>query len=52
MNRTEPMNDETPPAIPQKVKKPTTERQPSPYDNVPEEKIGMFLLHTIILFVY
>lgn len=32
-------NNEVPPAIPQKTKR-KTERHPSPYDNVPEEKLG------------
>ncbi|XP_050506905.1 guanine nucleotide-releasing factor 2 isoform X2 [Diabrotica virgifera virgifera] len=32
-----------PPALPQKTKK-KTERHPSPYDNVPEEKIGELLI--------
>lgn len=35
-------SDEVPPAIPQKTKR-KTERHPSPYDNVHEEKIGKFI---------
>lgn len=31
--------DETPPAIPQKTRK-KHERQPSPYDNVPDDRLG------------
>lgn len=34
-------SDEVPPAIPQKTKR-KTERHPSPYDNVPDEKIGKY----------
>lgn len=36
------LNEEMPPAIPQKTKR-KTDRQPSPYDNVPDEKLGRFL---------
>lgn len=36
------LNEEMPPAIPQKTKR-KTDRQPSPYDNVPDEKLGGYL---------
>ncbi|XP_023311125.1 guanine nucleotide-releasing factor 2 isoform X3 [Anoplophora glabripennis] len=36
-------NEEIPPAIPQKTKR-KTDRQPSPYDNVPDEKLGELLI--------
>lgn len=35
------LNEEVPPAIPQKTKR-KTDRQPSPYDNVPDEKLGRY----------
>lgn len=36
------LEDDIPPALPQKTKR-KTERHPSPYDNVPDEKLGKFL---------
>lgn len=41
-------NDEVPPAIPQKTKR-KTERHPSPYDNVQEEKLGKFIPANFVL---
>ncbi|KAJ8965473.1 hypothetical protein NQ314_004118 [Rhamnusium bicolor] len=43
LNRDELDFTEIPPAIPQKTKR-KTERQPSPYDNVPDEKLGELLI--------
>ncbi|CAH2005113.1 unnamed protein product [Acanthoscelides obtectus] len=40
------VNEDVPPAIPQKTKRKTADRQLSPYDNVPDEKIGGELLVT------
>ncbi|KAJ8920408.1 hypothetical protein NQ315_005274, partial [Exocentrus adspersus] len=37
------LSEDVPPAIPQKTKR-KTDRQPSPYDNVPEEKLGELLV--------
>lgn len=37
-------DDDLPPAIPQKTKRKSEQRQPSPYDNVPDDALGKKLL--------